>query len=586
MIDRYPRYAELLQKRDAGGGYTEPGFSRPAGVAQARVGRSVLSRQRRARAAARREAARLQRGRQRRSCARSSSRFSSASSPSTARPPSAGRSSCRRRRSTTRFFRCCATPTSISGRTRRRRCRARAFRRPEDAAEQLARARECHQRLFGHEPAGLWPSEGSVSDETRRAGRQGRAFSGWRPTKRFLDGPSAASFAATRRVGSSIPSRCTGRMASRSARRQIACLFRDHALSDLIGFVYAGWQAEDAAADFVHRLVEAGRRFSASSGGEEAIISVILDGENAWEHFEGGGRPFLRALYGMLSAHPELRPVTMSEAAARPRRMPQRHLSRLVDRRQLLHLDRPRRRPARLAAAARRAPDVRPRLGRRPTRRTASRRSRSCSSPKAATGSGGTATTTRRTTTSSSTSCSGGISGTCIRCSDSRARGAVRHQHQHEPRAGFGRTAGRPDQPGARRAVDQLLRVAAGGDRRDGCALRHDDRASTANRRCATLLFGFDLERLYLRLDFGGPAGQRLAQGLRCSVNFTTPPTTGWCYGDCPGPDRRAAPEGLGRHMGASVTGHPGRRRGGDSRSVHPVRGSRAFGPTAPSRSS
>ena len=41
-----------------------------------------------------------------------------------------------------------------------------AFRRPEDAAEQLARSQECHQRMFGHEPAGLWPSEGSVSDET------------------------------------------------------------------------------------------------------------------------------------------------------------------------------------------------------------------------------------------------------------------------------------------------------------------------------------------------------------------------------------------------------------------------------------
>src|SRR5258706_2945151 len=38
------------------------------------------------------------------------------------------------------------------------------FRRPEDAAEQLTRARQCHERLFGKAPAGLWPSEGSVSD--------------------------------------------------------------------------------------------------------------------------------------------------------------------------------------------------------------------------------------------------------------------------------------------------------------------------------------------------------------------------------------------------------------------------------------
>ena len=50
--------------------------------------------------------------------------------------------------------------------------------------------------------------------------------------------------------------------------------------------------------------------------GQEATVFVILDGENAWEHYEGQGRPFLRALYGRLASHPELRTVTMSEACA------------------------------------------------------------------------------------------------------------------------------------------------------------------------------------------------------------------------------------------------------------------------------
>src|SRR5258706_1671746 len=96
----------------------------------------------------------------------------------------------------------------------------------------------------------------------------------------------------------------------------VACVFRDHVLSDLIGFTYARWPAEDAAADFVGRLVEAGRRHRAVSGGGEALVPIILDGENAWEHFDGGGRPFLRALYRRLSEHPELRTVTMAEASA------------------------------------------------------------------------------------------------------------------------------------------------------------------------------------------------------------------------------------------------------------------------------
>jgi hypothetical protein len=79
--------------------------------------------------------------------------------------------------------------------------------------------------------------------------------------------------------------------------------------------MYASWPAEAAASDFVGRLAEAGRRAQrATVSGEEPTIFVILDGENAWEYFESGGRPFLRALYRHLSSHPELRTVTMADA--------------------------------------------------------------------------------------------------------------------------------------------------------------------------------------------------------------------------------------------------------------------------------
>ena len=158
-----------------------------------------------------------------------------------------------------------------------------------------------------------------MSDEAAELAAQGRiSVDG---DRRSDSGPDAsgASSAATAHGRLEQPEPLYRPYAVQVGSSQISCLFRDHSLSDLIGFVYAGWQADAAAADFINRLVEAGRRFSSASGGEEATISIILDGENAWEHFEGGGRPFLRALYGKLSAHPELRPVTMSEAAARPR---------------------------------------------------------------------------------------------------------------------------------------------------------------------------------------------------------------------------------------------------------------------------
>jgi alpha-amylase/alpha-mannosidase (GH57 family) len=188
------------------------------------------------------------------------------------------------------------------------------FRHREDAAEQLARAKAYHERCFGAPPVGLWPSEGSVSDAVVSLATQ--AGFRWMATDE------------------GILSRTLGRPLSRDRQDQfeqpeliyrpyrlgsgadgIGCLFRDRVLSDLIGFTYAGWNPAEAAAHMVGRLEEAGRGYSARTGGQEATLAIILDGENAWEHFDRGGRPFLRALYARLSAHPQLQTVTMAEAA-------------------------------------------------------------------------------------------------------------------------------------------------------------------------------------------------------------------------------------------------------------------------------
>ena len=191
------------------------------------------------------------------------------------------------------------------------------FRRPEDAAEQLSRAIALHERLFGRRPDGLWPSEGSVSDAmvplVAAAGFQ------WMATDEEI---------LAKTTGHELTRDARGRVEKPESLyrpyrvgqegRQVACGFRDHSISDLIGFSYASWPAESAADDFVERLADAGARYASRTGGEEATIFVILDGENAWEHFEGQGRPFLRALYGRLTSHRDLKTVTMSEACDAP----------------------------------------------------------------------------------------------------------------------------------------------------------------------------------------------------------------------------------------------------------------------------
>jgi alpha-amylase/alpha-mannosidase (GH57 family) len=190
------------------------------------------------------------------------------------------------------------------------------FRHPEDAALQLDRAAAYHERLFGHRPVGLWPSEGSVSDEMVPLA-EAAGFRWMATDELILARTLGITFSRDGRGHVEQPERLYAPYRVRAGGSSIACMFRDHVLSDLIGFTYSSWPAEAAAEDFVLRLAEAGNRYRERTGGGEALIPIILDGENAWEHFEGGGRPFLRALYRRLSSHPQLRTVTMAEASRR-----------------------------------------------------------------------------------------------------------------------------------------------------------------------------------------------------------------------------------------------------------------------------
>ncbi|MEN8213121.1 MAG: glycoside hydrolase family 57 protein [Pseudomonadota bacterium] len=74
--------------------------------------------------------------------------------------------------------------------------------------------------------------------------------------------------------------------------------FRDDGLSDLIGFEYSTWHADDAVADFVKHVETIADGLGKEAG--KHVISVILDGENAWEYYPNNGRYFIDALYKAL----------------------------------------------------------------------------------------------------------------------------------------------------------------------------------------------------------------------------------------------------------------------------------------------
>jgi len=87
--------------------------------------------------------------------------------------------------------------------------------------------------------------------------------------------------------------------------------------------------------------------------GSTATVSIILDGENAWEFYAENGRDFLRQCLPAVQDDAEIRTLTMSEAAdARRMRRSSREFFLLRGSREFRRVDRTLRRCARLGSAA------------------------------------------------------------------------------------------------------------------------------------------------------------------------------------------------------------------------------------------
>ena len=188
----------------------------------------------------------------------------------------------------------------------------RAYRRPEDAREQLRRARAYHERVFGTKPAGLWPSEGSVSDQALTIAAE-EGFQWFGTDEGVLGRTLSAGFF---RDGKGVPAnadRLYRPLRVQLGGKPITGLFRDHHLSDLIGFVYSRMGGKDAAADLHSRLRDLGQRVQST---HPLTICLFLDGENAWEYYPGNGREFLREFYRRISSDSDFRALTASEAIA------------------------------------------------------------------------------------------------------------------------------------------------------------------------------------------------------------------------------------------------------------------------------
>jgi alpha-amylase/alpha-mannosidase (GH57 family) len=187
------------------------------------------------------------------------------------------------------------------------------FRAPEDAEAQLQLAVEFHQQTFGQAPTGLWPSEGSVCPEilplVHRAGLR------WLATD---EGILARSLEMSGRSWHRHTDLYRPYRAG-DAGQELTMVFRDREISDAFGFVYHKTTPDSAADDVIRRLNHTIHHMPQ----QQAVISIILDGENPWEHYHDGGERFLSLLYTALTKQTlnhggglDVRASTLSDAIA------------------------------------------------------------------------------------------------------------------------------------------------------------------------------------------------------------------------------------------------------------------------------
>ena len=169
---------------------------------------------------------------------------------------------------------------------------------PEDAAAHLTLAVEQHAAVFGKPPRGLWPSEGSIAPELiPLMQRNGIEYFCSDEENLFNSLRRAPEFHGA--AADHLELFHGWRVAHDGSA--VDALFREKPLSDFIGFMAAKNDAQEAARHLLHHL----RSIAALIPAPDAVIPLILDGENAWETFPDGGEAFLRALYGGIQAAPE-----------------------------------------------------------------------------------------------------------------------------------------------------------------------------------------------------------------------------------------------------------------------------------------
>jgi alpha-amylase/alpha-mannosidase (GH57 family) len=185
----------------------------------------------------------------------------------------------------------------------------------QDAVAQIDLGLQLYEEHFGMAPRGMWPAEGAVAEQV--VAMISAAGIRWIATDEDVLADSLDDIAEFTRDSKDVVQQADALYRPytvQGARGDpVAIIFRDHLISDKVGFEYSGTPGEEAASDFVQRLEDIRTRLDEEGAEGPHLVTVILDGENAWEYYENDGKAFLHEMYRLLSDSDTLVTVTPTE---------------------------------------------------------------------------------------------------------------------------------------------------------------------------------------------------------------------------------------------------------------------------------
>jgi len=161
------------------------------------------------------------------------------------------------------------------------------------------------KKSFGFIPEGCWPAEGAICDQSLELLTE----SGF---KWVATGENVLKNSVAHHQNESLGAEyCVHNKFQ--FRGGVNCFFRDDGLSDEIGFTYSDWHGDDAVANLAHHLQNIK---DAQHDLNNAVVSIVLDGENAWEYYPDNGFYFLSALYKELGSNPAFELTTFGRSVS------------------------------------------------------------------------------------------------------------------------------------------------------------------------------------------------------------------------------------------------------------------------------